>query len=545
LSENRPARKAIANISSSPNELKTERTRRVTQFPLIEGRNGAVGTANATSAQVGLEILKQGGNAVDAGVAMVFSLAVTDPERVSFGGEMPALVYCAKEKNVVVVAGQGPAPKAYGIEPTDWTAAVPGQFDACLVALDSHGTLRAADVLEPTIRLAEKEGAPSHAWLGDLARTLRVIAEAEKRNGAGRRAGIRAARDYFYRGPVADAIIQFSREHGGIFAEEDFTGYSAKIEPAVHITYRGHEVYKVGPWTQGPALLEALNILEGFDLNSMGHNFPQYIHTVTSALALAFADRDTFYGDPDFCHIPLMELLSKEYAAARRTLITATALREAPPGDPERLGAIHPGGDPRSQSRPSETRDTAACVAIDRQRNVFCATPSGWGSDIPMGDTGIVLSTRLGSFWPRVPRGHANSPAGGKRPRITLSPTLVLKDGQPFLAISVAGGDKQDQTTLNILLNIIEFGMNPQEAAEAPRVSTLHHTDSFSPGGIVAKGTLDIEEGVPEETLRALEAMGYTLGKGSGSRPVVMLIKPSEGIVQVGAREVHSCVMAW
>ena len=515
----------------------------MTQFPLIEGRNGAVGTANATSAEVGLEILKQGGNAVDAGVAMVFSLGVTDPERVSFGGEMPALIYPAKKKKVVVVAGQGPAPKAYGIEPTDWTAAVPGQFDACLVALDSYGTLRAADVLEPTIRLAEKEGAPSHAWLGDLARTLRAICQTEKRGRQGRESGIRAARDYFYRGPVARAIVQFSREHGGIFTEGDFAGYSAKIESPVHITYRGYDVYKVGPWTQGPALLEALNILEGFDLNSMGHNSPQYIHTVTSALALAFADRDTFYGDPDFCHIPLMELLSKEYAAARRTLITVTALREAPPGDPERLVAIHPGGDPRSSSRPSETRDTAACVAIDRQRNIFCATPSGWGSDIPMGDTGIVLSTRLVSFWPRA--AHPNSPARGKRPRITLSPTLVLKDGQPFLAISVAGGDKQDQTTPNILLNIIEFGMNPQQAAEAPRVSTLHHTDSFSPGGIVGKGTLDIEEGVPVETLCALEAMGYTLGKGSGSRPVVMLNKPIEGIVQLGAREVHPGVMAW
>lgn len=510
----------------------------MTKFPLVEGRNGAVGTANAASAEVGLEILKQGGNAVDAGVAMVFSLAVTDPERVSFGGEMPALIYSAKKKKVVVIAGQGPAPKAYDIEPTDWTAAVPGQFDACLLSLAEYGTLGAADVLEPTIRLAEKEGARSHAWLGDLARTLRTMCQAEKGTRGGRGAGIRAARDYFYRGPVARAIVQFSREHGGIFTEEDFADYSAKIEPPVHITYRGHEVYKVGPWTQGPALLEALNILEGFDLNSMGHNSPRYIHTVTSALALAFADRDTFYGDPDFIHVSLKQLLSKKYADCRRKLITAFALSEAPPGDPERLAAIHSGGDPRSQSRSSETRDTAACVAIDRHRNIFCATPSGWGSDIPMGDTGIVLSTRLVSFWPRA--AHPNSPAGGKRPRITLSPTLVLKDGQPFLAISVAGGDKQDQTTLNILLNIIEFGMNPQEAAEAPRVSTLHHTDSFSPGGIVAKGTLDIEEGVPEKTLRELEAMGYTLGKGSGSRPVVMLIKPSEGILQVAAREVRA-----
>jgi gamma-glutamyltranspeptidase/glutathione hydrolase len=342
---------------------------------------------------------------------------------------------------------------------------------------------------------------------------------------------------------VAKGIIQFSREHGGIFTERDFADYSAKIERPVHITYRGYDVYKVGPWTQGPALLEALNILEGFDLNSMRHNSPRYIHTVTSALALAFADRDTFYADPDFCHIPLRQLLSRKYANVRRKLITAAALREAPPGDPECLGAIHPRGDPRSSSGFSETRDTAPCVAIDRERNIFCATPSGWGSDIPMGDTGTVLSTRLISFWPRA--GHPNSPVGGKRPRITLSPTIVLKGGEPFLAISVAGGDKQDQTTLNILLNVIAFGMNPQEAAEAPRVTTLHHTDSFSPGGIVAKGTLDIEEGVPEETLDALEAMGYAMGKSPGSRPVVTLINPSDGIVHVAAREVHTGCKAY
>jgi len=515
-----------------------------TKFPLVEGKNGAVGTGTAPSADVGLDILKRGGNAVDAGVAMVLSLSITHSAPACFGGEMPALIYLAKEKRVVVIAGQGPAPKAYGKRPTDWKAAVPGQFDACLLALQQYGTMRAADVIEPTIRLAEREGAPD--WQRDLARTLREIVAAEKRAGTlSEERGIQAARDYFYRaeGGVAKAIVKFSQEHGGIFTEEDFSDYSARIEAPVRTVYRGYEIYKVGPWTQGPALLQALNILEAFDLKAMGHNSPQYIHTVVEAMALAFADRDAFYGDPDFCHVPLKQLLSKEYAAARRKLMEKKARHYVPPGDPERLGPMSPRGDPRVQTPPSLSRDTSVSVAIDRERNVFCGTPSGWGSDVPMGNTGVVLGTRLVSFWPEA--GHPNEPRGGKRPRITLTPTVILKNGEPFLAISVAGGDKQDQTALNILLNVLEFGMTPQEAAEAPRVSTLHHTDSFNPGGIVGEGVLEIEQGVPDTTIGELEGMGYRIRRGFSSMPAVILNKAEEGIVQVGAREAHAGTRAW
>jgi gamma-glutamyltranspeptidase/glutathione hydrolase len=180
---------------------------------------------------------------------------------------------------------------------------------------------------------------------------------------------------------------------------------------------------------------------------------------------------------------------------------------------------------------------------MDGERNVFCGTPSGWGSDVPMGDTGVVLGTRLVSFWPEA--GHPNEARGGKRPRITLTPTIVLKNGEPFLAISVAGGDKQDQVALNILLNVVEFGMNPQEAAESPRVSTLHHTDSFNPGGIMGEGVLEIEEGVPGETIRELEGMGYRVRRGFSAMPSVILNKPEEGVVQVGAREAHPGARAW
>jgi len=512
-----------------------------TKLPLVEGRNGAVGAAKGACAEIGLEVLKRGGNAVDAGTAMVLSLSVADAQNACFGGEMPALIYLAKEKRVVVVAGQGPAPKAYGKRLTEWKAAVPGQFDACLLALQQYGSIRAADAIEPTIRLAEKAEA---AWGKDLARTLREIVAAEKRGGAlSEERGIQAARDFFYRGPIAKAIVKFSQENGGIFTEEDFATYSARIERPVQTTYRGYDVYKAGPWTQGPALLQALNIIEGFDLRAMGHNSAQYIHTIMQAMALAFADRDTFYGDPEFCRVPLRQLLSKEYAAARRKLMAEKARHYVPPGDPEKLGPIHPEGDPRVGGAASPSRDTSVAIAIDRERNVFCGTPSGWGSNVPMGETGIVLGTRLVSFWPTA--GHPNEARGGKRPRITLTPTIVLKNGGPFLAISVAGGDKQDQTTLNILLNVVEFGMNAQEAAEAPRVSTLHHTDSFNPGGIVGEGTLEIEEGVPDATIRELEAMGYKVRRGFSSLPTVILNKAEEGIVQVGAREAHPGAMAW
>lgn len=516
-----------------------------TKFPLIEGKNGAVGTGTEASAKVGLEILKRGGNAVDAGVAMVISLSVTHGKYACFGGEMPALVYLAKEKRVVVIAGQGPAPRAYGKRPTPppaGKAAVPGQFDACLLALQQYGKMRAADVIEPTIHLAERKESPD--WQKDLARTLRQIVAAEKRAGAlSEERGIQAARDYFYRGPVAKAIVKFSEENGGIFAENDFSKYSAKIEPPVHAKYRGYDVYKAGPWTQGPALLQALNILEGFDLKAMGHNSAKYIHTIMQAMSLAFADRDTFYGDPDFCRVPLKQLLSKEYAAVRRKLMGEIARHYVPPGDPERLGPMNPKGDPRVDGSASPSQDTSVSVAIDSDRNVFCGTPSGWGSDIPMGDTGVTLGTRLVSFWPG--KGHPNEARGGKRPRITLTPTIVLKNGQPFLAISVAGGDKQDQTALNILLNVIEFGMDAQEAAEAPRVSTLHHTDSFNPGGIVGEGVLEIQEGVPDATIGELEAMGYKVRRRFLSIPAVILNKEKEGIVQAGAREAHAGVRAW
>ncbi len=513
-----------------------------TKFPLVEGKNGAVGTANAVSAEIGLEILQRGGNAVDAGVAVVLSLAVTDSKNACFGGEMPALIYLAKEKRVVVIAGQGPAPKAFGKKPTSWKAAIPGQFDACLLALQQYGTMRAADVIEPTIRLAEKEVAPQ--WQKNLARTLREIVAAEKRAGTlSEERGIHAARDYFYRGPVAKAIVKFSDENGGILTEEDFASYSAKIEAPVHSNYRGCDVYKVGPWTQGPALLQTLNILEGFDLKAMGHNSARYIHTVTQALTLAFADRDIYYGDPDFCHVPLKQLLSKQYAAARRKLVEEKARHYVPPGDAERLGPISPKGDPRVHGSVSLPMDTSASVAVDGERNVFCATPSGWGSDVPMGGTGIILGTRLVCFWPQA--GHPNEARGGKRPRITLTPTIAQKDGEPFLAISVAGGDKQDQVALNILLNVLEFGMNAQEAAQAPRVSTLHHSDSFNPGGIVGEATLEIEEGVPDETIKELEGMGHKIRRGFSSFPSVILNKFGEGILQIGAREYHTGRMAW
>ncbi len=513
-----------------------------TRFPLIEGSQGGVAAGKAASAEIGLEILKGGGNAVDAGVAMVLSLGVTDGGNACFGGEMPALIYLAKEKRVVVIAGQGPAPRAYEKKPTDWKAAVPGQFDACLLAVQQYGNLRAADVIEPTIRLAEKEGSP--VWQKNLARTLWEVIAAEKKAGElSEERGIEAARDYFYRGPVAKSIVKFSEENGGIFTEEDFAAYSAKTEAPVHVSYRGYDVYKAGPWTQGPALLQALNILEGFDLRAMGHNSAQYIHTVVEATALAFADRDTFYGDPDFARVPLKQLLSKEYAAARRKLIEERARHYVPPGDPEKLGPIHPQGDPRVQSAASTSQDTSVSVAIDRERNVFCGTPSGWGFDHPMGDTGVVLGTRLVSFWRGA--GHPNSPQGGKRPRITLTPTIILKDGEPFLAISVAGGDKQDQTALNILLNVIEFEMNPQGAMEAPRVSTLHHTDSFNPGGIMAEGVLEIELGVPDATIHELEAMGYKVRRGFAALPVAILNDTRSGTLKLGAREAHAAIRAW
>jgi len=458
------------------------------------------------------------------------------------------------------------------------SATVPAVLDACVTALDQFGTKSLAEVMEPAIELAD--GFPidelrveyitkrkkifsqwpdaSRVFLpdgnipkvgdifvqADLARTLREIAAAEKRGAArGRHAGLVAARDYFYQGPIAKRIGDYMQANGGLLAAGDLAKFHAGVGQPVRTSYRGYEVYKAGFWTQGPALIEELNMLEGYDLKGMGHNSADYVHTVTEALKLGLADRDRYYGDPNFVKIPSQELLSKDYASMRRGLIEKEhASLTQQPGDPLNKKALLANAAQRvsrASTVPTDERanDTTCVNVIDKDGNLFSATPSGaWLPAVVAGDTGVLMGQRLQSALtdPSSP----NVVAPGKRPRITLSPTLVLHNGLPFMVLSTPGGDNQDQALLQVLLNIVDFGMNPQEAVEAPRFDTQHYVSSFDDHEFLA-GVLNLESRIPEATIAELKQRGHKVKVqepwGTLSSPTVIIYDRATGVSAAGA----------
>jgi gamma-glutamyltranspeptidase/glutathione hydrolase len=521
---------AMAQPKPEPRALATKPAGPLVGQWQSSGKNGAVVAGGAEAVEAGIAILRDGGNAADAAVATILAQTVTDANQFCFGGEVPIMVYDAKRKVVEVLAGQGTAPQlatrehftrpggipASGIE----AAAVPATLDVCLTALDRHGSKRFADVVVPALRILDRG---EHAWHADLARTLRRLIEAERASDD-RSRGLRLVADYFYRGPIAREIDAWSRASGGLIRAVDLARHVTRVEEPVVIEYRGHTVAKCGPWTQGPALLEALQLLEPFELATMGHNRPDAIHLTVEAIKLAFADRDVYYADPLFERVPLKELLRPEYASMRRGLIDmAHASLEQRPGDPI-------GGKPLLEE--VETRrglegpsiDTTTCLAADAQGNMVAATPSGW-TGVLAGKTGVWLGSRLQSFntW----EGHPNCIEPGKRPRITLTPTIILKDGRPFIAVSVAGGDLQDQVTLQMVLDLIDFNLSPAEAVAAPRFATQHFLGSFRQPA-PKLGSLEMAEDAGESTLSDLRARGHrvTLHKPPVGHPVVIRIDP-------------------
>ena len=457
-------------------------------------------------------------------------------------------------------------------------ATVPAVLDACVTALDQFGTKSLAEVMQPAIELADgfpidelrvqyiKTRAPIFsAWpdakrlflphgevpkpgdifvQADLAHTLREIVNAEKLGARrGRHAGLVAAREYFYRGPIGKRIGDYMQTHGGLLAAADLARFQAKVGKPVEAEYRGYQVYKAGFWTQGPALVETLNLIEGYDLKSMGHNSATYIHTLTEAIKLALADRDRYYGDPDFVKIPMMELLSKNYAALRRSLIDQQRASLAQqPGDPLNMKAVLASATQTvgrvSAVPPVERANDTTCVnVIDKDGNLFSATPSGaWLPAVVAGDTGVLMGQRLQSALtdPQSP----NVVAPGKRPRITLTPTLVLKHGEPFMVLSTPGGDNQDQALLQVFLNIVEFGMNPQEAVEAPRFDTQHYVSSFDDHEFLP-GSLNVESRVGEKVIEDLKLRSHKVKVqpewGTLSSPTVIVYNPQTGVSSAGA----------
>jgi len=457
-------------------------------------------------------------------------------------------------------------------------ATVPAVLDACVTALDKFGTKSLAEVMQPAIELADgfpidelrvnyiTTRAPIFSqWpeakriflpngqvpkvgdvfvQADLARSLRAIVATEKRNARlGRHAALMAARDYFYRGPIGKRIGDYMQTHGGLLAASDLAGWRANVGAPTKTSYHGYEIYKTGFWAQGPMMLETFNLLEGYDLKKMGQNSPEYIHTVTEALKLGFADRDRFYGDPNFVKIPTGQLLSKDYASMRRRLIDdQRASLDQRPGDPANMKPLLASATTISynaQPLPEilKANDTTCVNVIDKDGNMFSATPSGaWLPAVVAGDTGVLMGQRLQSALtdPDSP----NVVAPGKRPRVTLTPTLVLKDGQPFMVLSTPGGDNQDQALLQVMLNIIEFGMNPQEAVEAPRFDTQHYVSSFDNHEFLP-GALNIESRIPADVINQLTARGHKIkiqtAWGTGSSPTVIVYDAKSGVISGGA----------
>src|SRR5579872_2495324 len=528
-----------------------------TMFPAVRGTRQMVGAANNFEVEAGFRILEQGGNAVDAGVATVLAAAATEESRFGLGGEMPLLVKMSGQL-VVAISGVGVAPARATVayyahrQPEPWedpqhmppipaqgirAAITPGVFDGLILALEKYGTMPFAKVAQPAIQAAA-EGFPlpeefahfldiyhdmMRQWPAsmaffyptgvplrrgevlretNLAKTFQQLAAVEKKTHGNRQRKLRAVRDLFYKGSIAKRIARFSEENGGLISYEDLANYKAEIEQPKTTTYRGYEIYKPGFWTQGPVMIEALNILEGYDLKAMGHNSPEYLHTMIEAVKLAFADRDRYYGDPKFSKIPEQILLSKEYAAERRKLIDPQhASMESRPGDLHTSVAMV-GGNGKSSDK-----DTTCVNAVDREGNAFSATPSGaWIPSVIAGDTGIPLSVRMEVFV--MTPGHANQLAPGKRPRVTLSPTIVTRDGQLVLTMSTPGGDNQDQAMLQTLLNIVEFGMSPQEAVEAPRFQSSHFYNSFGFHEFTP-GRVSIESRIPKPTIQKLIELGH------------------------------------
>jgi gamma-glutamyltranspeptidase/glutathione hydrolase len=539
----------------------------------------------------GLKVLQEGGNVVDAGATMWFCLTLLKPHLVGVAGEVPILLYWADEEKIISVNGQGPVPLAasinwfksqdYPMIPEDGftPAVVPGAFDAWLTSLEEYGTFSLSRVLEPAINIAQK-GFPVYPtlaaffirlqerfqkeWLTsaniylprgkppkigqilnnpDWARTFKRVSEAyEKGAKEGRTAGIDSARKYFYDGPISNAIIEFmqnfkckdvyGKENHGLLTKADMTKYRATFETPITANYHGLDVHKCGPWCQGPVFLQQLNILEQYDLQSMGHNSVEYLHTWIETAKLAFADREQYYADPEFEDIPLDWLLSKDYAKKRRKLI-----------DPDKASMLHrPGGvEPiklkEHGQKPWFEGDTVHLDAVDIQGNMISATPSGgWLRTSPLVPSlGFPMGTRAQML--HLDPNHIESLKPGKRPSTTLTPSLITKDSAQYMVFGTPGGDKQDQWTLQFFLNHHEFKMNIQEALDAPTVHTNHFPGSFWPH-TVRPGEVNLEPRISSEVVNGLVRKGHKViisKPWSHGRCLAIRYDPETGVMYGGA----------
>lgn len=554
-----------------------------TQKPPLHGKHWMAITGKPLGATAGSMIFNQGGNAVDASCAMLAAVC-TMWDVLSWGGETQALIYNPKTGKVIAINAMGIAPTgatadffkekgmSYPPEFGPLAATTPGTPGGLMTILAEYGTMSLAQVLAPAMEMAK--GYPIEAqtanmienrkdlikeWpyskkvflphLGeereapypgevfvqeDLYQTLKKLVETEKAAlaaGKSRKEAIYAAYERFYKGDIAEEIVRGAREQGGLFTMEDFAKWKVKIEEPLMVNYKGIEVYKLQEWTQGPALLQSLNILENFDLKSMGYNSANYINTVYQSMSLAFSDRDFYYGDPDFSpKSPMKGLLSKEYAKERAKLIKEKNDPEMGPGDPYPFqGETNPFTHLLANRKEALVYDrpelpiqgendpfldhflagTTSIQAADAEGWVVSITPSGgWIPATIAGNTGVGMSQRMQSFVLDERLNPFNVLQPGKRPRVTLTPSMALKDGKPFLSFAVQGGDTQDQDLLQLFLNIVEFGMTVQEAAEAANIHNYQIQSSF--GAHESKpGSITLNSQVPAWVRKDLQQRGY------------------------------------
>jgi gamma-glutamyltranspeptidase/glutathione hydrolase len=522
------------------------------------GMRHMIAATQYLAAEAGFRILEAGGNAIDAGVAGGIALGVVQPEFVNVAGVAPIIIYSAGERRVFTIPGLGSWPKAitrdhfrkhHGgrIPQGILRTVVPAAPDAWITALERFGTMSFGEVAESAIAFA-RDGFPVYPLMAEiiaeheaeyrafpsnvalylpngrpplpgeifvqkaLAATLQHMADQEAAaRQRGRAAGLAAARDAFYSGDIAAAIVRFQKKNGGLLSAEDLASYRSGFDQPVESRFGDVRLFACGPWCQGPSLLQALNLLDGPELRALGHNSPGYLHRITEAVKLAFADREAWFGDPRFVKVPIEGLLSREYARERRRMIRPDrAWPEMPPaGDPGTLAAER-----AAEAAPAPVRafaapeiDTSHVCAVDRHGNVFAATPSDGSYNAPViPELGIIPSPRGSQSW-----GDPDHPSGvapGKRPRLTPSPAIAIAPGRMKMPFGTPGGDVQTQAMLQVFLNIELFGMEAQEAVEAPRAASYSFPSSFEPHAY-HPGLLKLERRIDKAAAEALARLGH------------------------------------
>ena len=561
--------------------------------PVIRGRNGVVATGHYLTSMAAMRQLLSGGNAFDAAVAACFAAAVIEPTAsYSLAAEGVGMFFHPASGRLSAVSGQGVAPRLATIEafrsrglekiPTGpgpeahLSFTVPGVVDACFRLLETYGSRTLSDVLAPAIEYAE-QGFPMYEYMhrmlgspetreqfdlyppggtdlfypggsvppvGDLfvqpqlGATLRLMVQAEADASGSRQRGLRAARAVFYEGEIARRIAAFSERCGGLLRHDDLAAYDARIENPIETSFAGYSVHTQSTWSQAGVLLQTLNMLGHLDLHALGHNSPAYVHTVAETLKIAFADREAYYGDPEFAAVPIDGLLDKSYAAHRLQGVGGRACPELPaPGAPCGAPGVSASLQPAATGVPEATEEgTTHLAVVDSDGNMVCMTPSGgvFRKSAFAPELGCALSTRSEMFF--LDPDHPNSLLPGKRPRTTLVNYIVCKDAQPVMTFGCPGGDDQTQANLQLMLNVLVFGMDPQEAVEAPRFSTQSMPNSFYPRAY-HPGVLNLETGFPDAVASALADRGHRINRvgACGIGAVITQRDPGTGVLAAGA----------